>query len=332
MNCPKCNASVAPDHRFCDNCGAQLDLIENRRSMAADDLKSSSSRGFGFYRPGAEALGNNGNAAPNKQPAGGYGYSDPNDQPAGGYGYSAPSEQPAGGYGYSAPNEQPAGGYGYSAPNEQPAVNNYGYSNPQRDFSSQYNDYQSPSSYSGGHGGYDYNNGGGRSGSKKVLIIVIIIVSVLVVAGAVVGIVLGTRSCSKSEDHSENQKVTTSDGTVIAEDDSIDVKDSDAQKKLEDYIEKSGVKALMKTALSRYSSVLKVDLTAEGNAIIYKVTILKDMTSSEKEQVKSFAENSFGNLNGSLSQLRSESGVSDAVVVVTVIDKDGTVYYNKTYK
>ena len=204
--------------------------------------------------------------------------------------------------------------------------------NPQRDFSSQYNDYQSPSSYSGGHGGYDYNNGGGRSGSKKVLIIVIIIVSVLVVAGAVVGIVLGTRSCSKSEDHSENQKVTTSDGTVIAEDDSIDVKDSDAQKKLEDYIEKSGVKALMKTALSRYSSVGKVDLTAEGNAIIYKVTILKDMTSSEKEQVKSFAENSFGNLNGSLSQLRSESGVSDAVVVVTVIDKDGTVYYNKTYK
>ena len=154
MNCPKCNAPVAPDHRFCDNCGAQLDLIENRRSMAADDLKSSSSRGFGFYRPGAEALGNNGNAAPNKQPAGGYGYSDPNDQPAGGYGYSAPSEQPA-------------GGYGYSAPNEQPAVNNYGYSNPQRDFSSQYNDYQSPSSYSGGHGGYDYNNGGGRSGSRQ---------------------------------------------------------------------------------------------------------------------------------------------------------------------
>ena len=319
MNCPKCNAPVPPNQRFCGSCGAKMELIDNNRTMAADDVSPEVPRD--------------------------YGYTVPEEQPARDYGYTVPEEQPARDYGYTVPEEQPARDYGYTVPEEQPVGNNYGYSKSERDFSSQYNDYQKSSQYSGGHGGYDYNNGGfgynngGGANNKKVMIIVIAIAAAIVIAGAVVGIVLGAKSCSNDDNKGNGNSTSgsvnaggshrvTSGGIVIVEDEDINTADSEAQAKLEEYISTSGKKTMEEQYNQQYSQYFHTSISAQGNAIVVVIKFTDNISESDKSEFTQSMKQSTSNQGN----VKSETGVSNAVAVLGILNSDGSIYYTRTSK
>ena len=290
MNCPKCNSPLPSNQRFCGNCGAKLDFIDVNKTVAADDF------------------------VPEEQPSQNYGYTQPEDQPAQNYGYTQPEEQPAQNYGYTQPEEQPAQNYGYT---QQP-----------RDFSQQYQNYQQPSQYAGGHGSYSYaqNQGQTKTGimtqKKTPIMIAIIVGAVLVIAGIVLGIVFGVKGCSDSK-----HRLTTSDGTLIIEDDDIDVTDSSAQTKIDRYLQDSGIRENLRSTGAQYSQYFSADATAKGNVALLTVKFTSSVTAEEKEEVKSMFSGSTGT-----STVKSDTGVSNAVAVLAILNSDGSVYYKKIAK
>ena len=176
MICPKCNAQVPPNQRFCGNCGNDLSAVQAAPAEPLDTAKTMAADEFDNY---------------------GYQPQQPeqNYAPQDNYGYQPQqSEQ----------NYAPQDSYGYQ-PQQQPAQSGYSYQSANNDFSDKFAQYNQPSQYSkpngSGYAGYSMQQNGVMV-QKKVnpKIIIIIVVSVLAITGIVLGIVFGVKACNGGKD------------------------------------------------------------------------------------------------------------------------------------
>ena len=175
MICPKCNAQVPPNQRFCGNCGNDLSAVQAAPAEPLDTAKTMAADEFDNY---------------------GYQPQQPeqNYAPQDNYGYQP--QQPE-------QNYAPQDNYGYQP--QQPSQSGYSYQSANNDFSDKFAQYNQPSQYSkpngSGYAGYSMQQNGVMV-QKKVnpKIIIIIVVSVLAITGIALGIVFGVSACNGGKD------------------------------------------------------------------------------------------------------------------------------------
>ena len=322
MNCPRCNNPVSPNARFCEACGAviapvQLDM---EKTMAADFDEVP--------------------AAP-EQPVQQASWSQPSQPEPQAFTPPAEPEPQA----FTPPAEPEPQAYippAESAPNtytvpEQPAdagkpewtgggsVADAWNQPVQTDYSSQY---IQPGGYAGGQT-YGYSSATQVAVKpKNTKKIVIIAISAAVAVGLIVALILIIVSCAGGSSHQgSSHQVKNDNGTVIAEDSAIDVNDSDAEGKLNSFIDSY----ISKTQEMDDSSTIYN--YARGNALVsekrlnYKVT-----DSSQKERMANEVKSMADQDTQSLSMYRMLSGVNDMVGVMAIVDSSGDLIASEVIK
>ena len=171
---------------------------------------------------------------------------------------------------------------------------------------------------------YQPSNPSASSGNKKPLIIIAVVLAVLVIAGIVTGIVIsanskGSKSSSGSSASASNiHTITGNTGVKLIEDNAIDTSDSSAQVKIQEYITAHPeAKTSMNSSMNGNG---EGDIYARGNAMVYEVKVSTDVTDEQKSALSSYLESMKSSLSSSLSQAKSESGVSNMVIVIAYID------------
>ena len=325
MNCPKCNAPLAPNQRFCGACGADVSaaaapVLDTQKTMAAEEYTPDQA-----YQPQEPAYQPQQPAYQPEQPA--YQPEQPAyqpEQPA--YQPEQPAYQPQESYyqpeqpayqaqdNYYQPEQQsyyqPQNqGYGQNA---QPASPTGG----ANDYSQQFSQYQQHSPYGSTNNGYSYQNGATAvKTNKTVMIVVIAVISAVAIAGIVLAIVFGVRGCSGNDIHT----VKTSSGVVIATDDAIDTSDSDAKQKIDSYLTAQNAQAVIAQSMGNQGTV---DQSVQGNTWVIAVRLNQKLTEAQKTDLKTYINSA---LPFSSSDMRSQSGVSNMVMVVAYLDSDGSV-------
>lgn len=339
MNCPKCNAPLAPNQRFCGSCGtdvtAAAPVLDPQKTMAAEEYTPEQA-----YTPQESSYQPEQPAAPQEpayQPEQAYqpqeSYYQP-EQPAAPQepayqaqeSYYQPEQpdyqQQQSYYQPEQPNYYQPQNQGYSQgaqPVSQPANSH--------DFSQQYSQYQQHSPYGSTNNGYSYQTGGTAvKTNKTVMIVVIAVLSAMAVAGIVLGIVFGVRGCSGNSGSDNIHAAITGSGITIVTDDAIDTSDSAAQQKIESYLAANNATAYITQMLGNQGTV---DQSVKGNTWTVAVKVNQKLTEEQKEQLRTYTSQSLG---FSAAEMRSESGVSNMVMVIAYLDSDGTVVASKVIK
>ena len=137
----------------------------------------------------------------------------------------------------------------------------------------------------------------------------------------------GGDSSSYTDDQSSsarvgaNHKIVNSDGVVLVEDDAIDADDSEAEAKLQSYIDDNpSVQQTMEASLGDNG---ECSVYAQGNALVYEVHVSSDLSDTQRAMLTQMASVMKQMLSSSVSQIRTESDVDNAVAVIAYIDNNG---------
>lgn len=119
-----------------------------------------------------------------------------------------------------------------------------------------------------------------------------------------------------------DHKLKNANGVVLIEDDSINVNNSDAQAKLEKYMDDNNI--------ADYASSMSTDsytanIYAKGNALVYEMTMTIEVTDVMKEALSSTADSFKDSMNSAVTQARTETGIDDLVIVAAYVDENGEV-------
>lgn len=170
---------------------------------------------------------------------------------------------------------------------------------------------------------------------KKTGLLIGIILAVLVIAGAVVGIVLGTQSCEKKDSGTANGTGSSSSvvnvhqiigktGVLLATDSQIDTSDSNAQSKLETFV--STDIAQMKSALESNGNETAY-IYAQGNTIVIEEVLTAELDKATAEQYLANYSSQFNS-----SKAHSDTGLDNVVMVWAVVSKDNTLLASSVMK
>lgn len=120
--------------------------------------------------------------------------------------------------------------------------------------------------------------------------------------------------------------LTNENGVVLMDNPAINPNDTAAQEKLEQYMQAQNFAATKAANLS--SDYYTAKVFAKGNAIVLEMDVIADLTDAQKQSLSGTAEAIKTNMDYSLAQGRSATGVSDLVIVAVFVDKDNTVLAN----
>ncbi len=148
----------------------------------------------------------------------------------------------------------------------------------------------------------------------------------VLLAGIVVGIIFGVKACS-----SNTHQLKNANGVVIAEDDSINVNDKDAESKISSYLVQSNASATAQSMTNEMNGGGTCSIYAKGNAMVFEIDLAVDVDSSRRDAFKSYMEQYGATFGSSLQQGRSESGVNNMVIVIAAVDKNRETFYSKVY-
>ena len=196
-----------------------------------------------------------------------------------------------------------------------------------------------PNAYRQAPGAYQQNPVQPSAAAKKpkksnapIIIVIIAIALALVVVGIVIALMpnLGNKSSSGG---SSSSKASTQDTTAKAKtdihtlltqkdkvaitDNAIDTSDSAAELKLRDYIEEYDLNSEITGEEN-----MTTKCYACGNALIFEFDMDSVPTSAQKETIETTLENISKNYKDELNRLRTEIGVSNAVVVYVYLDSN----------
>ena len=167
-----------------------------------------------------------------------------------------------------------------------------------------------------------------KESGKKKIVLISIIAGVLIVAGAVTGIVFGTKGCNNngtSVSSSTNiHQIVGKSNIVLATDDAIDTTDSAAQSKLESYI--SNHSSNFQNGFTSNDEASH-DVYALGNTLVVEEKLTAEIDREESKTLSSISNISFNS-----EAARKDTGVDNFVFVVAVIDKDNNVLLSKVFK
>ena len=167
-----------------------------------------------------------------------------------------------------------------------------------------------------------------KESGKKKIVLISIIVGVLIIAGAVTGIVFGTKGCNNngtSVSSSTNiHQIVGKNNIVLATDDAIDTTDSAAQSKLESYI--SNHSSNFQNGFTSNDEASH-DVYALGNTLVVEEKLTAEIDREESKTLSSISNISFNS-----EAARKDTGVDNLVFVVAVIDKDNNVLLSKVFK
>ena len=167
-----------------------------------------------------------------------------------------------------------------------------------------------------------------KESGKKKIVLISIIVGVLIIAGAVTGIVFGTKGCNNngtSVSSSTNiHQIVGKNNIVLATDDAIDTTDSAAQSKLESYI--SNHSSNFQNGFISNDEASH-DVYALGNTLVVEEKLTAEIDREESKTLSSISNISFNS-----EAARRDTGVDNFVFVVAVIDKDNNVLLSKVFK
>ena len=116
--------------------------------------------------------------------------------------------------------------------------------------------------------------------------------------------------------------LTNENGVVLMDNPAIDANDTAAQEKLEQYIQSQNFAAKTANLSSDYYTARAF---AKGNAIVLEMDVTADLTDAQKQSLNGTAEAIKMNMDFSLAQGRTATGVSNLVIVAAFVDKDNTV-------
>ena len=117
--------------------------------------------------------------------------------------------------------------------------------------------------------------------------------------------------------------LTNENGVVLMENPAIHAGDSAAQEKLEQYLQAHN--ALSAAAANLSSDYYTAKVFAKGNAVVLEMDVTADLTDAQKQSLSGTAEAIKQNADYSLAKGRTDSGVSDMVVVIAFVGRDNTV-------
>ena len=167
-----------------------------------------------------------------------------------------------------------------------------------------------------------------KESGKKKIVLISIIAGVLIIAGAVTGIVFGTKGCNNkgtSVSSSTNiHQIVGKSNIVLATDDAIDTTDSAAQSKLESYI--SNHSSNFQNGFTSNDEASH-DVYALGNTLVVEEKLTAEIDREESKNLSSISNISFNS-----EAARRDTGVDNFVFVVAVIDKDNNVLLSKVFK
>ena len=116
--------------------------------------------------------------------------------------------------------------------------------------------------------------------------------------------------------------LTNENGVVLTDNPAVHPNDADAQAKIEQYLQSQNFAAKTANLSSDYYTARTF---AKGNAIVLEMDVTADLTDAQKQALNGTAEAIKTNMDFSLAQGRSATGVSDLVIVAVFVDKDNTV-------
>ncbi len=336
MNCPKCFSPLQPNQKFCEVCGAKIGAAEMDvdKTVAADpydipEQPQVPQEPSPWQQPEQQGSQESQESSPWQQPEQQQSpWQQPEQQVSQEPQQSSPWQQPEQ---QQSPWQQPEQ-QAFQQP-QQPSAwqqpSQYGPAQSHHDFSQQYQQYQQPSQYASSqpeYSGYGYDTM--TTTQKKGFnpkILIIVIAAVLVVTGIVLGIVFGVKGCAANS----HQIVSATTGVVLAEDNAINTNDSEAEKKLNDYMTSQNVSAYEQQLNSEFNGNGNAKVYAKGNAFVIEINITVPLDSTKRESVRQYMEQYYSNMGSSLSQARTECGVSNMVMVVAAVDNNHEIIYNK---
>lgn len=108
-----------------------------------------------------------------------------------------------------------------------------------------------------------------------------------------------------------------------------------SEQKLASYIESDSFQSQFDTMKSNYSSIMDVDIKAEGEKAVMTFTCKTDIPDDTFDTVKSTLEQSIDSMSSSFEEFADEikdnAGVDNPSVVVEINTKDGKSLFSKTY-
>ena len=354
MNCPKCFSPLQPNQKFCEVCGAKIGAAEMDvdKTVAADPydipeqpISQEPWQQSPWQQPEQPVPQESQQPSPWQQP----GQPVPQEpqqpeqpvsqepqQPSPWQQPEQPvSQEPRQPSPWQQPEQPVSQEPRQPSPWQQPGNQSYqqpaqyGPAQSHHDFSQQYQQYQQPSQYASSqpeYSGYGYDTM--TTTQKKGFnpkILIIVIAAVLVVTGIVLGIVFGVKGCAANS----HQIVSATTGVVLAEDNAINTNDSEAEKKLNDYMTSQNVSAYEQQLNSEFNGNGNAKVYAKGNAFVIEINITVPLDSTKRESVRQYMEQYYSNMGSSLSQARTECGVSNMVMVVAAVDNNHEIIYNK---
>ena len=135
------------------------------------------------------------------------------------------------------------------------------------------------------------------------------------VAAAMLLAMASLTACGSNDIHT----VKTSSGVVIATDDAIDTSESDAKQKIESFLTVQNAQAYIAQSMGSHGTA---DQSVQGNTWVIALKMNQKLTEAQKTEIKTNINNA---LPFSSSDMRSQSGVSNMVMVVAYLDSDGSV-------
>ena len=173
-----------------------------------------------------------------------------------------------------------------------------------------------------------------KKSNKKTIMLVAIILAVLVVAGSIVGIVLGTKGCDSKGGSSSSSvdvhKLYTSEGKLISDSESIDTSDSEAEAKINKYLTDYKINDSLDSINEQLKGTGKVRFYVKGNVLVYECRFTKELSETELNGFLSGFTSSFNNVD--INTMRSSCGVDNLVMAAIVIKSDDDIAYKKLFE
>lgn len=170
--------------------------------------------------------------------------------------------------------------------------------------------------------------------NKKTIMLVAIILAVLVIAGSIVGIVLGTKGCESKGGSSSSSvdvhKLYTSEGKLISDSESIDTSDSDAEAKINKFLTDYKINDSLDSINEQIQGMGKVRFYVKGNVLVYECRFTKELSETELNEFLSGFTSSLNNVD--LKTMRSNCGVDNLVIAAIVIKSDDDIAYKKLFE
>ncbi len=107
------------------------------------------------------------------------------------------------------------------------------------------------------------------------------------------------------------------------------------EQKITNYIESDSFKSQFDSMKSAYSSVMDVDIKAEGEKAVMTFTCKTDIPDDTFDTVKSTFEQSIDSMSATFEsfadEIKDNAGVDNPSVVIEINTKDGKSLFSKTY-